>query len=485
LDKSLTTRRNFLKQSLFAGAGIVLPSACGISGRDTVRIDATAIKRLQSNFNGQLIQIKDDIYDTARSVYWRNAMTDKRPVLIAKCVQPNDVTQSIEFAEDQNLLLAIKGGGHSFVGWGTCDDGLVIDMSPMKEIVVDPENRTVRAGAGVVTRELVAATIPHNLVPVLGQCPSVGIAGLTLGGGLGWLSGKYGATCDNLLSAQIVTADGRTLTCSSEQHSDLFWAIRGGGGNFGVATSFTYALHPIGNVIAGRLSFRFNDADRVLQNFADIMGNAPDALQATASLKQGEEALVNIQLCWSGDQHPGDEIIRQLRTVATPILDTVREQNYIDTFNQGNPSRFSATKGTYLQHLTDETIEVVLESFKQAPGPGAAIGLDHYMHGAVCRVASNSTAFELRAPDALHVWVQGKWGDPASESQFLRWIDDTWNTLQDYSAGRVYANYPAAVGNSVAKAVYSESYARLVETKNKYDPSNVFRRNYNIKPSLG
>lgn len=464
----------------------MIANSCGISGTGNGRTESKAIHDLHASLKGQLILKESDTYDAARKVFFRNAITDKSPSLIAKCAQQEDVVQCIDFARDQNLLLAIRGGGHSFLGWGTCDDGLVIDMSPMKEITVDPENQTVRAGAGVLAQELIAATTRYDLAPVLGQCPSVGIAGLTLGGGLGWLSGKYGATCDNLLSAQIVTAEGRIMNCDSENNSDLFWAIRGGGGNFGVVTSFTYNLHPIGEVIAGRLTFNFKEGEKVFKNFADIMANAPDDLQATASVAKGEEeVLVSIRLCWSGDLDSGDKIIRRFQALGNPIVDNVQRQPYKDTlsmYGSGDSSGFSAVKGVYLQSLTDEAIEAVLECIKQAPGPGVAIGLDHYMHGAVCRVPSNLTAFELRSPDAVHVWVSSRWEDPSKEPQLLRWIDKTWNTLQNYSGGRVYANYPAAEGDSVTRAVYNQGYERLVKIKNRYDPNNMFRKNYNIKP---
>jgi len=483
----MKTRREFIKQGLVAGATFALSSGCGLRLDEISGIDSASIEKLRANFAGQLILPGDQIYDSARAVFWRSPLTDKRPALIAGCVRPGDVARCIEFAEQQELPLAVRGGAHSFLGWGTCNDGLVIDTSPMKEIIIDPVNRTAQAGAGVLAQELVAAASPHGLAPVLGQCASVGVSGLTLGGGLGWLSGKHGATCDTLLSAELVTADGRTVVTSANEHPDLFWAIRGGGGNFGIATSFEYRLYPIDDVTAGRLWYRFDDARTVLRFFGDFMAGAPDELQALVALAPRDgERLVRIDMCWSGSPGDAEDIVRPLRTVAKPVGDTVQRRAYIDTFNIGVGDdvswKYSALKGSYLQSLSDDAIDIVLDSFARAPGPRPAIGLDHYMHGAVCRVAPDSTAFELRMPNALHVWIVASWDDPAAASPSFRWIDETWSALQAHAAGRVYANYPAAEGDAAVRAVYGQNHSRLVAVKNEYDPRNVFQRNYNIRP---
>ncbi len=480
----MRTRREFLKQGLISGAAFALSGACRF-GRDTDGIDAAAIGRLRTSLQGQLILPENEAYDTARKFFWWNPATEKRPAIIARCERPDDIAQCVEFARQHDLVLAVRSGGHSLLGWSTCDDGLVIDVSPMKEIVVDPGNRTVRAGSGVVAHELVEATSPHELVPVLGQCPTVGISGLTLGGGLGWLSGKYGATCDNLLSAKLMTADGQSIVASATENPDLFWAIRGGGGNFGIATSFEYRLHPLSAVFAGVLTYRLSDARAMLSFFRDFMAEAPDELQAFVALRRNGDPLLTLEVCFSGDLNDGEKIIRPLRTHANPVRDTVRPTTYRDTFAEGDagPRNFRNTKGCYLESLSEAAIDVVLDRFAQAPDPGAAIGLDHYMHGAVCRVAPDSTAFELRKPGALHVWISTSWNDPAVTAAIVAWSEETWHALQSYSAGRIYANYPNTEGEAAAKAAYGGNYSRLLAIKNKYDPSNVFRRNQNIRPS--
>jgi len=497
----MKTRREFLKQGLISGATFALSGACWF-GRDSDGIDSDAIRKLGDSLEGQLILPENEAYDAARRFFWWNPATEKRPAIIARCERPDDIARCVEFARKHDLVLAVRGGAHSFLGWSTCDDGLVIDVSPMKEIAVDPGKRTARAGSGVVTRELVEAASSHDLVPVLGQCPTVGISGLTLGGGLGWLSGKYGAVCDNLLSAELVTADGQSMVASATENPDLFWAIRGGGGNFGIVTSFEYRLHPLSRVFAGVLTYRLSDARAMLSFYRDFMAEAPDELQAVASLTRDPgwiasdqgDPLLNFAVCFSGDLNDGEKVLQPLRSHASPVRDTVQPRvrwfglssfaTYSDTFNEGGGGarNYRHTRGSYLESLSEGAIDVVLDRFAHAPDPGASIGLDHYMHGAVCRVAPDATAFELRSPGGLHVWISANWNDPSVTAAIVGWSEETWSALQPFSAGRIYANYPNAEGEAAAKAAYGGNYSRLLSVKNKYDPSNVFRRNQNLRP---
>jgi len=479
---------------LISGATFALAGGCQFV-RNTGGFDATAITDLGTSLQGQLILPEDEAYDAARRVSWWNPTTERRPGIIAQCERSDDVARCVEFARQHDLVLAVRGGAHSFLGWGTCDEGLVIDVSPMRAIAVDPSNRTVRASSGVLARELVAETSLHELVPVLGQCPTVGISGLTLGGGLGWLSGKYGATCDNLLSAQLITADGRSVVANSTENPDLFWAIRGGGGNFGVVTSFEYRLHPLSVVLAGVLTYSLADAPAMLGFYRDFMAEAPDELQALATLGWDGEPVLSLVVCFSGDLNDGEKIIQSLRMRLKPVRDTMRPRAYSDTYSgtllaeaaleaAADPEAFSHTRGCYLEGLPDEAIDVVLDRFAHAPNSGARIGLDHYMHGAVCRVAPDSTAFELRRPGALHVWISSRWSDPAVTAAMVAWSEKTWSALRAYSGGRIYANYPNAEGEAAARSAYGGNYSRLLEIKKKYDPSNVFRRNQNLQPTL-
>lgn len=417
-----------------------------------------------------------------------NPLTDKRPAMIAQCAGEEDVVRCVEFARQHDLVVAVRSGGHSYLGWGTCDDGLVIDLSAMRGIAVDPTKRTVRAAAGVVVQELVSATSRHRLAPVLGECPTVGIAGLTLGGGLGWLSGKHGATCDNLLATRLITADGGSIVANERRNTDLFWAIRGGGGNFGIATSFEYRLHPVREVLAGGFTYRLSEARAVLRFFRDFMAAALDELQALAYLLVADDRLLNVIVCYSGDLKEGERVLRPLRTVASPVRDTVQPRAYIETFTmppygETIPTAFSATKGCYLERLSDAAIDISLDRVAQAFHPGSAIGFDHYMHGMVCRIAPESTAFELRMPGALHVWVVSGWEDPAKASGPMEWVQETWNALQPFSGGRIYANYLSVEGEFGVKAAFGANYPRLVAAKKKYDATNFFHRNQNIVPA--
>ena len=468
-----------------SGAALALSGACRFSGSEGSEIDSAAIDRLRTGLGGRLILPGEQSYDRARQVFWKSPMTDKHPGFIARCSHPDDIARCVEFAQEHDLPVAVRSGGHSFLGWGTCDQGIVIDTTLLSPIEVDPVARTVRVGGGVLTHELVSAAGQHGLACVQGECPTVGVSGLTLGGGLGWLSGKHGAACDNLLSAELVTADGRMVTASAEENPDLYWAVRGGGGNFGVTTALTLRLHPIDDVFAGRLSYRFGDARAVLRGFAEVMAAAPDGLQAVALVRREEgEPRIHVTVVWSGNPNDADLMLRPLRSVASPVEDTIERRPFSNTFGMApaRPPAANAVKGSYLERLSDESIGTLLDRFAQAPGAAPAIGLDHYMHGAVCRVAPDSTAFELRKPDAVNVWIIAGWDDSSDEPASLGWMNETWRALQAYAGGRTYANFPAAE-TQTAGAAYGDHASRLAAIKKQYDPGNLFRRNQNVQPA--
>jgi FAD/FMN-containing dehydrogenase len=447
-------------------------------------IDADAINKFRASLLGQLILPADQEYDRARRVEYWNPTTDKHPAMIARCAQADDVARCVDFARQHDLMVAVRAGGHSFLGWGTCDDGLIIDVSQMKDIAIDPDQRTAKAGAGVVAQELDAAAAAYGLIPVLGECPTVGIAGLTLGGGLGWLSGKHGAICDNLLSASLVTVDSRSIVTSAESNADLFWAIRGGGGNFGIATSFEYRLHPLSEVLAGVLTYPFQEARQVLRFYREFMAAAPDELQAVASLSPRENGVVNVVFVYPGDLNAGNESIDRFRAFLTPTRETVQRRPYTEMFPTPAgfvPPAFSSIKGSYLEQLSDEAIDIAVECFARAPS-GCAIGFDHYVHGEVCRVALDATAFELRASGGLHMWIMSTWDDPEAATTSMAWAENTWQLFQPYSGGRIFANYMSIEGEPAVKAVYGSNYARLRTIKTKYDPDNFLRRNQNVQP---
>jgi FAD/FMN-containing dehydrogenase len=487
-SKTVQTRRQFLKHSTAAGIALAVLNPRGRLGvGQGSELDSAVVKKFSASLKGRLVLPGDRFYDAARRVVTWNATTDRRPAMIAQCVHVEDVVRCVEFARRHDLLVAVRGGGHSTLGWGTCEGGLVIDVSPIKSLKIDPVRRRVRAGAGLVAQELVSAASQHGLAPVLGECPTVGISGLTLGGGLGWLSGMYGAACDNLLSADLVAADGRPLVASTTHNPDLFWAIRGGGGNFGIATAFEYRLHPVSEVLAGGIKFGFPNAREVLRAYRDFMASAPDELQALAYLPGVSDRSLNVIVCYSGDPKRGEELIRPLRALAGAVRDTVQRRPYEETFamplyHETPPTVFRAPKNCYLEQLSDAAIDAVLGQFAHAPQVGCTLGLDHYMHGAVCRVPRDSTAFELRVPGALHVWIAAGWDDPTLGNASIAWVNSTWQALEPFSGGRIYANFLSVEGEEAVKGAFGKNYSRLVAIKNKYDPTNFFKLNQNIRP---
>ncbi|MEO5589961.1 MAG: FAD-binding oxidoreductase [Gemmatimonadaceae bacterium] len=482
----MSTRRDFIKAAVFAGAS--LTSACGRLRRPGGAANSDAFQNFRSRLSGRVIVPGDAEYDQARRVAWWNPATDKHPAMQVQCETDDDVARCIDFARQQDLKLAVRSGGHSNMGWGT-GDGLVIDVSRMKDITLDAAQAKIRVGTGVTAEEILAASAKYGLAPVLGECGSVG-AGLALGGGLGWLSGKYGATCDNVLSARLITAGVDSVSTDAASNEDLYWAIRGGGGNFGVVTSFEYRLHPIREVLAGGFAYPARDARLVIRLFRDFMSTAPDEFQALAYLTSAGGGTLMIVLVHSGDLNSGERLVSRFRSFRAPQRDWVERRLYADTYtmppysDEGPSCAFHAIRGSYLEHLSDEVIDVILERFRSPP-PGCEFGfdLDHYMHGEVCRVAPDSTAFELRAPGAIHLAFGAEWDAPERAVTCTAWLDETWNQLQAYSGGRMYTNYMSAEGELAAKAAYGRNYSRLVSIKKRYDPDNVFRGNLNILPS--
>jgi FAD/FMN-containing dehydrogenase len=483
----MKTRREFLGNSLLTGA------VMATSGGFNLRADASAaakasVSTLHSGFGGQLVLPGNPDYEAYRRAVYHHNRTDKNPAIIARCAASTDVAGCLKLAESEGMPVALRSGNHSFVGWGTLNDGLVIDVSQMRTIDIDPVARTARVGPGVLSAELAAAAAQHGLVPVVAQCSTVAVTGLTLGGGLSYLSGIHGAACDTLLGAELVTAAGEVLLCNAHQNPDLYWALRGGGGNFGVVTALTFQLFPIGDVVTGSLAYRLEDAPEVTRFFYDYMASAPDALQGwtCVNLDEGEKAVL-VGLCWSGEPSEGDRIIAPFRSIAKPLRDTVQRSSYLETFNiypRVGPGSHNSIGGCYLRNLPDEAIEVFVDRIAGLDGSfNCAVGLDHFMHGEISRVAPTATAFDLRAPGALHVWITANWSDPAAEAAALSWGDASWQALKVFSGGRTYANYPAFEDWSLAGAAYYENQARLASIKRSYDPHNVFRLNYNIQPA--
>ncbi|MCZ6722266.1 MAG: FAD-binding oxidoreductase [Proteobacteria bacterium] len=443
----------------------------------------------RSDLRGALLLPGDDGYDEARRIY--NAMIDKRPALIARCAGAEDVVRAVTFARDHDLLVSVRGGGHNIAGNAVSDGGLMIDLSGMKSIQVDPAEQTARAEPGVTWAELDKETQAHGLATPGGTIPSTGIAGLTLGGGIGWLKGKYGLACDNLLSVEIVTADGRQLTASAEDNADLFWGVRGGGGNFGIVTSFEYRLHPVGKVLGGMAIHPLEKAKDVLAHFRTFMEGTPDELVCTAvflTSPDGDPVLA-IAVCYHGALDEGEAVLKPLREFGPPAADNIAPMDYTalqSMIEAAFPSGWqNYWKSDALNDLSDEAIEVMAERFATVPAPTIAVIVE-YTAGAAGRVPVDATAFPHRET-RYNILILGTWPDAADNERNIGWVRGLWQALQPFSSGGVYVNYLAEAADEGAERIQAaygpRTYGRLVALKNKYDPTNLFRLNQNIKPT--
>ncbi len=457
--------------------------------------DDAAVRAFQDTLRGQLIRPGDPDYETARKVH--NGMIDKRPALIARCVDVADVVASVNFAREHDVLLAIRGGGHNGPGLGTCDDGLVIDLSRMRSVRVDPAARTARVEGGCTLGDVDHATHAYGLAVPLGIASTTGVGGLTLGGGMGHLTRPYGLSIDNLLEVDMVLADGRIVTANSEQHPDLFWAIRGGGGNFGVVTSFLFRAHPVSTVYAGPMLWHVDQMEDVLRWYNEFQPASPDHLNGTLmaiTVPPGPpfpDALHNqtmcaIVWCWSGPLEQADEVFAPIRTqFGPPALDWVGPmpfpvlQSMFDSVYP--PGLQTYWKADFVNDLNDEALALYRASADRKPVGPSNIGF-HPIDGAASRVALDATAWSYR--DAH--WTQVTAGftpDPAENDEIIGWARETWEALHPYSAGGGYVNMMMDEGGDRVRAAYRGHYDRLAQIKAKYDPGNLFRVNQNIKPS--
>jgi FAD binding domain/Berberine and berberine like len=448
-------------------------------------LDEAAIRELSVSLRGELIRPGDDGYDRARAVF--NGMVDRRPALIVRCAGVSDVVKGVEFARSNDLLLSIRGGGHSVAGKAVCDGGLMLDLSPMKGIRVDPARRTAEAQAGLTLGEFDHETQEFGLATTLGVVSVTGIAGLTLGGGLGWLNGKHGLACDNLISADVVTADGRLLTASEEENEDLFWGLRGGGGNFGVVTSFRYRLHPVGTVLGGGLSYPLSKAHEVLRFYHEFASGCPDELSTDASLGVAPDGsgVVVVSVCYCGPAEEGERVLRPLREFGSPLTDNIRPMAYTTLQSAPDasfpPGRRHYWKSSYLKHLSDEAIEVMVRFVSEMPSPTTGVGLQQ-MHGAASRVGPTTTAFPHR-DEHYDFLILSQWTDPAESERNVEWTRSLFEAMQPFFEAGVYVNNLGDEGEDRVQAAYGVNYDRLSTLKSLYDPTNLFRLNQNIPPA--
>ena len=440
---------------------------------------------------GEVLRPGDAGYEEARRVH--NGLIDKRPLLIARCRTVPEVVAAVDFGRLNGLEISVRGGGHSVAGFGVCDGGLMIDLSPMKEIDVEAERLVVRAQPGVTWSELNERTQAHGLAVTGGVISTTGIAGLTLGGGFGWLMPKFGLATDNLLSAEVVTADGRVLTANADENADLFWGLRGGGGNFGVVTSFEYRLHPLGPTITGGLIVHpFDAAAAVFRFFRDFSVDVSDDVMLNAALLHAPDGsgarLAGILVAHVGTAEEAEKELAPLLAFGSPLDVQVGPMPYTvlnSLLDDGFPKgALNYWKSSFLSGLPDEAIEAMARDYASCPSPMSKVIIEHF-HGAVARVSVEATAVPHRE-DGYNFLIASVWTDPATTDENIAWTRAAFESVQPYAAARRYVNYLAGddSGEDPVRSAYGPNYDRLVELKAKYDPDNLFHLNFNIAPRV-
>jgi len=451
-----------------------------------------SISSLEEKVNGELILPADDKYDEARTIY--NAMIDKRPGLIVKCKDADDVIAAVKFARKEGIEVSIRGGGHNGPGLALVDDGLVIDLSLMKGIRVDPDNKTVRVDPGCTWGEVDATTHEFGLATVSGVLSTTGVGGLTLGGGHGYLTRKYGLTIDNLISADVVLADGKLVHANEKENADLFWALRGGGGNFGVVTSFEYRLHTVKNVIAGPMFWSIDQLETTMKWYRDWLPKMPDDVYAfylVAEVAAGDpfpkeihgEKVCGLLWCYTGAKDQFEGIVQQARDVAEPLFEFIGEMPYPalqSMFDGLYPTGDQwYWKGDFVKELSDEAIKEHLK-FSEVPTPQSTMHL-YPIDGAVHKVGKDETAWNKRDARWSMVIV-GVDPNPENGEKIKTWARDYWEALHPHTLGGSYINFMMEEGQDRVEASYGDNYGRLQKVKTKYDPDNFFHVNQNIKP---
>jgi len=487
-NMALTTRRRFVQQTAFTAAALCASLIKAFAGspqmfvqreQNVAPLDAVAIRKLASQISGHVITPETPGYESARLIF--NRAFDRRPALIVRCAGSADVARALEFAQNQNLPLAVRGGGHNRAGFSVCDGGVVIDLSEMNRVEVDAGKRVVRIEAGALVRDLDSATQRFGLATTSGGCPTVGIAGLTLGGGEGLMMSKYGAACDNLLSAQLVTVDGKQVETSQTSNPDLFWAIRGGGGNFGVATALEFQLHPVTDILKGTLTYPPGRIPELLQAFAKFVATAPDDMNVVGGIVPSEGGPRFWMLaCYFGQPRDGNDLLRPMRALK-PQEDNVRVMSYLEGqasagFLRAPVAHFQTD--LFLPELSTAAIAALTTATSDA-SPNTRVFIIP-IYGAVTRVGVSDTAFSLRRP-GYELDIMGRWDAPPEKAAAVQWVKSLRDNLQPLARG-VYVNQLGETSEELVRTAYGSNYARLVEIKKKYDPRNVLRLNQNIKP---
>lgn len=440
------------------------------------------------SLRGELFRPGSEGYEQSRRIW--NANIVKHPSLIARCSGVADVVHSVNFARNNNMLVSVKGGGHSIPGLGLCEGGLTIDLVNLKGVRVDPISKTARAGTGVTWGEYDHETQLHGLGSTGGEISTTGISGLTLGGGVGWLNAMYGTSCDNLASADLVTADGSLVTVDADHNGDLFWGIRGGGGNFGVATSLKYNVHPVGKTISGFVGWPVEKTREVLEFLGGYAADLPDEVgKIGAEVVSDKRArpMVIIRPGYFGPLDEGEKLLSPIRRLPGKIYDRIGPMSYEEMQKQRDPywpwGRQNYFKAGFVDEFTDDFIDVFSRHTRQVPSRHSQIAVEYY-HGAYTRVGVKEMAYPHRRK-AWSLAIGGSWEDPADSAKNTKWVREFWEEIEPYTSGGVYVNFMSAGEDDRIKIAYGQNYDRLVSVKNRYDPSNLFKVNENIKPKAG
>ncbi|MGO9429976.1 FAD-binding oxidoreductase [Rhodoblastus sp.] len=498
-------RREFLgfSVSIFAGASLC-PMA--ISRGDTegvtiktldggvISLDGAALRELKAGMHGEFLIDGMPEYETSRHIW--NAAIDRHPAVIIRCADSEDIARAVRFVKRHNALLSVRAGGHNHVGFAVCDGGVTIDLTRLAGVEVDASAKAAKAGGGTTFGVYDSATHESGLASTGPIISMVGLGGYTLGGGIGWLHRKLGLGCDNLVSAEIVTADGEIVTASAQSNPDLFWAIRGGGGNFGIVSSFKYRLAPVKDVLAGLIFYRLEDLPKVAAHVREFNAGAPDDVCVWMMMRKAPASpalptemhgrpVATVAVCWAGDLETGEKVVKPLRQFGQPLIDLVKVRPYPDWQKALDPAWGNGFRnqwvGHYLPELTDAAAQTMLEHVSMVSSPFTDVKLAT-MGGAVARVGENDTACGFRDSKYALV-IQTRWKDPAESAQHLAWTQGFFDAMKPHGAGKVYVNFVADEGeNRVADAYNAGAMARLRKIKAKYDPGNLFRMNQNIRP---
>lgn len=461
---------------------------------DKKTIAASTIDVLASQLRGRILDTSDAAYDDARAIW--NGMVDRRPGLIIRCLTTEDVVSAVRFARDNGLLVSVRGGGHGIAGNAVCDGGLMIDLSQMKAVRVDAASRRAFVEPGATLADIDRETQAFGLVLPTGINSTTGIAGLTLGGGFGWTTRKLGLTLDNLVSAEVVTADGEMRRASASQDPDLFWALRGGGGNFGVVTSFEFRLHELGpEVLAGLVVHPFSEAEAVLRAYRQALNVAPDELTCWAVMRQapplpflpaewhGKEVLI-LAMCYCGDLAEGEKATARLRAIGTPIADVVGPTPFVGWQQGFDPLLTPGARNYWKSHdftgLSDSVISLLVDAVRRLPGPECEIFLGH-VGGAAGRIAPDATAFPQRSSHFV-MNIHARWRERDMDQRCIGWARELFEAARPLAAGTAYINFMPADEVDRVEEAYGGSYDRLALLKQRYDPSNLFRMNQNVTP---